>query len=348
MHRNKKANNNQNTFDAIVVGAGHAGCEAALAAARMGLKTLILTINMDKIALMPCNPSIGGVGKSQLVRELDAMGGQMAKTADKTLVQIKVLNKSKGPAVQALRAQIDKKEYEIETKKIIENTENLILKQGTVSNVLVKKDKAIGVQIESGVKFFSEAVIITTGTFLRGRIIIGKKDYNAGRMGEYPAMNLTRNLVKLGFEMDRFQTATPPRVDKRTINFLKTEIQPGDSEPLSFSFWDNEIIHGSIPSFLTYTNSKTHSIIRKNIERSPIKSGMVNTHGPRHCPSIDRKVINFPDKERHPIFIEPEGKFTNEMYLQGLTTSMPVDVQQLILNTVAGLENAKIWVCCGI
>jgi len=342
MHRNKKANNNQNTFDAIVVGAGHAGCEAALAAARMGLKTLILTINMDKIALMPCNPSIGGVGKSQLVRELDAMGGQMAKTADKTLVQIKVLNKSKGPAVQALRAQIDKKEYEIETKKIIENTENLILKQGTVSNVLVKKDKAIGVQIESGVKFFSEAVIITTGTFLRGRIIIGKKDYNAGRMGEYPAMNLTRNLVKLGFEMDRFQTATPPRVDKRTINFLKTEIQPGDSEPLSFSFWDNEIIHGSIPSFLTYTNSKTHSIIRKNIERSPIKSGMVNTHGPRHCPSIDRKVINFPDKERHPIFIEPEGKFTNEMYLQGLTTSMPVDVQQLILNTVAGLENAKI------
>jgi tRNA uridine 5-carboxymethylaminomethyl modification enzyme len=342
MHRNKKTNNNQNTFDAIVVGAGHAGCEAALAAARMDLKTLILTINMDKIALMPCNPSIGGVGKSQLVRELDAMGGQMAKTADKTLVQIKVLNKSKGPAVQALRAQIDKKEYEIETKKIIENTENLILKQGTVSNVLVKKDKAIGVQIESGVKFFSEAVIITTGTFLRGRIIIGKKDYNAGRMGEYPAMNLTRNLVKLGFEMDRFQTATPPRIDKRTINFLKTEIQPGDSEPLSFSFWDNEIIHGSIPSFLTYTNSKTHSIIRKNIERSPIKSGMVNTHGPRHCPSIDRKVINFPDKERHPIFIEPEGKFTNEMYLQGLTTSMPVDVQQLILNTVAGLENAKI------
>ena len=342
MHRNKKANNNQNTFDAIVVGAGHAGCEAALAAARMSLKTLILTINMDKIALMPCNPSIGGVGKSQLVRELDAMGGQMAKTADKTLVQIKVLNKSKGPAVQALRAQIDKKEYEIETKKIIENTENLILKQGTVSNVLVKRDKAIGVQIESGVKFFSEAVIITTGTFLRGRIIIGKKDYNAGRMGEYPAMSLTRNLVKLGFEMDRFQTATPPRVDKRTINFLKTEIQPGDSEPLSFSFWDNEIIHGSIPSFLTYTNSKTHSIIRKNIERSPIKSGMVNTHGPRHCPSIDRKVINFPDKERHPIFIEPEGKFTNEMYLQGLTTSMPVDVQQLILNTVAGLENAKI------
>jgi len=342
MHHNEKSNNNQNTFDVIVAGAGHAGCEAALAAARMGLKTLILTINMDKIALMPCNPSIGGVGKSQLVRELDAMGGQMAKTADKTLIQIKVLNKSKGPAVQALRAQIDKKEYEIEAKKIMENTENLILKQGTASNVLVKKDKVIGIQIESGVKIFSEAVIITAGTFLRGRIIIGKKDYNAGRMGEYPAMNLTRNLVKFGFKMDRFQTATPPRVDKRTINFLKTETQPGDSEPLSFSFWDKEIIHDSIPSFLTYTNSKTHSIIRKNIERSPIKSGMVNTHGPRHCPSIDRKVINFPDKERHPIFIEPEGRLTNEMYLQGLTTSMPVDVQQLILNTVAGLENAKI------
>ena len=332
----------KNKYDVIVVGAGHSGCEGALAVARLGLKTLILTINVDKIALMPCNPAIGGLGKSQLVRELDALGGQMAKTADKTLVQIKVLNKSKGPAVQALRAQIDKKEYEIEVKKVLENTDNLVLKQGTVSEILVKNDKVVGIRIESGLKFFAKAVIITTGTFLRGRIIIGKKDYNAGRMGEYPAMNLTKNLNNLGFKMDRFQTATPPRVDRRTIDFSKTNIQPGDREPLSFSLWDEEKIYDSIPSFLTYTNKKTHNIIEENIEKSPIKSGMVNTHGPRHCPSIDRKVINFPEKERHPIFIEPEGRSTNEMYLQGLTTSMPADIQQKIINTVEGLENAKI------
>jgi len=342
MNRNKVPGSDKNKYDVIVVGAGHSGCEGALAVARLGLKTLILTINVDKIALMPCNPAIGGLGKSQLVRELDALGGQMAKTADKTLVQIKVLNKSKGPAVQALRAQIDKKEYEIEVKKVLENTDNLVLKQGTVSEILVKNDKVVGIRIESGLKFFAKAVIITTGTFLRGRIIIGKKDYNAGRMGEYPAMNLTKNLNNLGFKMDRFQTATPPRVDRRTIDFSKTNIQPGDREPLSFSLWDEEKIYDSIPSFLTYTNKKTHNIIEENIEKSPIKSGMVNTHGPRHCPSIDRKVINFPEKERHPIFIEPEGRSTNEMYLQGLTTSMPADIQQKIINTVEGLENAKI------
>lgn len=329
-------------YDVIVVGAGHAGCEAALASARLGLKTLVLTINVDKIALMPCNPSIGGLGKSQLVREIDAMGGQMAKTTNKTLIQIKILNKRKGPAVQALRAQVDKKEYEIEMKRVLENTKNLTLRQGTVDKILVKDGAAVGVWIESGLLFDGKAVIITTGTFLRGRIIIGEKDYSAGRMGEYPAMNLTKNLISLGFEIERFQTATPPRVDKRTVNFSKTEVQYGDEKPLSFSFWDEEKIYQSIKCYLTYTNEKTHKIIAENIEQSPIKSGMVDTHGPRHCPSIDRKVINFPEKKRHPVFIEPEGTYTKEMYLQGLTTSMPMAIQQKIINTVEGLENARI------
>ncbi|MCG2791676.1 MAG: tRNA uridine-5-carboxymethylaminomethyl(34) synthesis enzyme MnmG [Actinomycetia bacterium] len=329
-------------YDVIVVGAGHAGCEAALASARLGLKTLVLTINVDKIALMPCNPSIGGLGKSQLVREIDAIGGQMAKTTNKTLIQIKILNIRKGPAVQALRAQIDKKEYEIEMKRVLENTKNLTLRQGTVDKILVKDGAAVGVGIESGLLFGGKAVIITTGTFLRGRIIIGEKDYPAGRMGEYPAINLTKNLIGLGFKINRFQTATPPRVDKRTVNFSKTEVQYGDKQPLSFSFWDEEKIYQSIECHLTYTNEKTHKIIAENIEQSPIKSGMVNTHGPRHCPSIDRKVINFPEKKRHPVFIEPEGTHTNEMYLQGLTTSMPVIIQQKIINTVEGLENARI------
>jgi len=328
--------------DVIVVGAGHAGCEAALAAARLGLKTLILTINPDKIALMPCNPSIGGVGKSQLVSELDALGGQMAKVADKTYIQLRVLNKRKGLAVQALRAQIDKKEYEIEMKRVLENTENLTLRQGTVNKILVKNDTVTGVSIESGLEFKAKAVIVTTGTFLRGRIIIGRKDYHAGRMGEYPAMNLTNNLISLGFKIGRFQTATPPRVDKRTLDLSKTEIQRGEEEPVGFSIWNKGGIRKNIECYLTYTNKKTNEIVRKNIEESPIKSGMVDTHGPRHCPSIDRKVINFPEKTRHPIFIEPEGENTNEMYLQGLTTSMPPEIQQKIINTVSGLENARI------
>ncbi len=329
-------------YDVIVVGAGHAGCEAGLACARLGFKTLVLTINLDKVALMPCNPAIGGVGKTQLVLELDAMGGQMGKTTNATAIQVRMLNRSKGPAVRALRAQIDKKEYETAMKNTLENTASLTLRQGIADNILVDNHMAYGVTIESGITFHSDSVIVATGTFLRGRIILGSAEYHAGRMGEYPAMNLTASIIKAGLVMDRFQTATPPRVDKRTIDFTKMSAQPGEDIPASFSFWDHEKIFPNIPSYLTYTNKNTHDLIRANISLSPIKSGMVTTHGPRHCPSIDRKVINYEDKSRHPIFIEPEGKDTNESYLQGLTTSMPAYFQQLIINTVSGLEHARI------
>jgi len=329
-------------FDVIVIGGGHAGCEAALACARLNMKTLLVTINPDKIALMPCNPAIGGLGKSQLVREIDAMGGQMALSADSTLLQIKTLNRSKGPAVQALRAQIDKKEYEINMKRTLEKTKGLHIRQGIASDIIIRNCKAAGVRMESGPEIYSRAVIIAAGTFLKGRIIIGKKDYMAGRMGEYPAMLLSVNLKKMGFIIDRFQTATPPRVDKRTIDFSSTTLQKGDGVDINFSFWNGKMAHKNIPCFLTYTNEKTHHIIAENIDKSPIRSGMVDSHGPRHCPSIDRKVINFPEKTRHPVFIEPEGENTNEMYLQGLTTSMPADIQQKVVNTVKGLERARI------
>ncbi len=330
------------TFDVIVIGAGHAGCEASLACARMGFKTLVLTINLDKVALMPCNPAIGGVGKTQLVLELDAMGGQMGKTANISAIQVRMLNRSKGPAVRALRAQIDKKEYETAMKSTLENTENLTLRQGTANRILVDSGSVQGVTVESGITFYSKSVIVATGTFLRGRIILGSSEYHAGRMGEYPAMHLTDSIKKAGLIMDRFQTATPPRVDKRTIDFSKMTIQPGEDIPASFSFWEIDKIFPNIPSYLTYTNEKTHELIRNNISLSPIKSGMVTTHGPRHCPSIDRKVINYEHKSRHPVFVEPEGKHSNESYLQGLTTSMPAFFQQLIVNTVPGLENARI------
>lgn len=335
-------NKNSGTYDVIVIGAGHAGCEAALASARMGCQTLLLTINLDKIALMPCNPAVGGIGKGQLVREVDALGGEMANNTDKSLIQIKVLNSSKGPAVQALRAQTDKKRYESEMKKTILGQPNLSLRQGIATDILATPEGVQGIVTLTGERYFCRAVVVATGTFLNGRIVIGEVEFPAGRMGEYPAVHLSDSLRRLGFTLSRFQSATPPRVDRRSIDFSRLIPQPGDDIPLSFSTRNPKKAHNQIPCYLTYTNARTHRVVRENIHRSPIKTGAIQTHGPRYCPSIDRKVINFPDKEHHPVFIEPEGRDTQEMYLQGLTTSMPVEIQEKIVQATPGLERARI------
>ena len=335
-------NKNSGSYDVIVIGAGHAGCEAALASARMGCQTLLLTINLDKIALMPCNPAVGGIGKGQLVREVDALGGEMANNTDKSLIQIKVLNSSKGPAVQALRAQTDKKRYESEMKKTILGQPNLSLRQGIATDILATTEGIQGIVTLTGEKYLSKAVVVATGTFLNGRIVIGEVEFPAGRMGEYPATHLSDSLRRLGFTLPRFQSATPPRVDRRSIDFSRLIPQPGDDIPLSLSTRNSKKVHNQIPCYLTYTNARTHRVVRENIHRSPIKTGAIQTHGPRYCPSIDRKVINFPDKEHHPVFIEPEGRDTQEMYLQGLTTSMPVEIQEKIVQATPGLERARI------
>jgi len=334
--------NKRNKFDIIVVGAGHAGCEAALAASRMGSKVLLLTINVERVACMPCNPSVGGIGKGHLVREIDALGGQIGKNTDASMLQIKVLNKSKGPAVQALRAQTDKRLYEDNMKQALKDQGNISLMEAVVSEVCVENEMAVGVKTEAGGTYFAMVIVVTAGTFLNGKVIIGDVSLSAGRMGEFPAKDLSLSFVRMGLGLERLQTATPPRADWRTIDLSKMKIQPGDDEELSFSYESTKTLRGQIPCYLTYTNEQTHKILKKFLHLSPIKTGMVKSQGPRNCPSIDRKVMNFPEKKRHPVFIEPEGRNTVEAYLQGLTSALPVRAQLEVVRATPGLERAEI------
>ena len=328
-------------YDVIVVGAGHAGVEAGLAAARMGAKTLMITINLDMIAFMPCNPSVGGPAKGIVVREIDALGGEMGKNIDKTYIQMRMLNTGKGPAVRALRAQADKVMYQREMKKTLENEPNLTLVQGMVEKLIVENDECKGVITKTGAVYRSKTVVLTTGTYLRGEIIIGDLKYSSGPNNQQPSIGLADQLKELGFDIVRFKTGTPPRVNSKTIDYSKTEIQPGDEEPRAFSYETTKFITDQLPCWLTYTNEETHKIINANLHRSPMYSGMIKGTGPRYCPSIEDKVVRFHDKPRHQIFLEPEGRNTEEVYVQGLSTSLPEDIQHRILRTIPGLEKAQ-------
>lgn len=328
-------------YDVVVVGAGHAGCEAALATAKMGAKTALITISLDMIAFLYCNPSVGGPAKGIVVREVDALGGAMGKIIDKTAIQLRMLNTRKGPAVRALRAQLDKVQYQQEMKKTLENQENLDLIQGMVEELIVEDGVCKGVITHTGAIFRGKTIVITTGTFLRGEIIIGEMKYSSGPNNQQPAIKLSENLENLGFDLVRFKTGTPMRVNSNTIDYTKTEIQPGDENPKVFSYETTEKITDQLPCWLTYTTEKTHQIIEANLHRSPMYSGMIKGRGPRYCPSIEDKVVRFHDKPRHQIFLEPEGRNTEEVYVQGLSTSLPEEVQLEMLKTVPGLENAK-------
>ena len=328
-------------YDVIVVGAGHAGCEAGLAAARQGAKTLVLTINLDMVAFMPCNPSVGGPAKGIVVREIDALGGEMGRNIDKTHIQMRMLNTGKGPAVRALRAQADKFAYQNEMKKTLEDEKNLTLMQGMVDQLIIEDGECKGVITQAGAMYSSKAVVITTGTFLRGEIILGELKYSSGPNNQQPSIKLSEHLEELGFDLVRFKTGTPPRVDGETIDYDKTEIQPGDEVPRAFSYETTAYITDQLPCWLTYTNEGTHAIIDRNLHRSPMYSGMIKGTGPRYCPSIEDKVVRFNDKPRHQIFLEPEGRNTHEVYVQGLSTSLPEDVQKEILSTIPGLENVQ-------
>lgn len=327
-------------YDVIVIGAGHAGIEAGLASARRGAKTLMLTINLDNIAFMPCNPSVGGPAKGIVVREIDALGGQMAKTIDKTHIQMRMLNTGKGPAVRALRAQADKVLYQQEMKKVIEDEDNLDIMQGMVDDLMIEDDVIKGVRTNIGTEYWAEAVIITTGTFLRGEIILGNMKYSSGPNHQLPSISLADNLRNLGFEVVRFKTGTPPRVNAKTIDYSKTEIQPGDDVGRAFSFETTEYILDQLPCWLTYTNADTHQVIDDNLHLSAMYSGMIKGTGPRYCPSIEDKFVRFNDKPRHQLFLEPEGRNTNEVYVQGLSTSLPEHVQRQMVETIPGLEKA--------
>lgn len=331
-------------YDIVVVGAGHAGCEAALAGARLGLKTVIFTVSVDSIALMPCNPNIGGSSKGHLVRELDALGGEMGKCIDKTFIQSKMLNASKGPAVHSLRAQADKQEYSKEMRKTLENTHNLTITQKEITKLIIEDNICKGVETISGSKYYAKAVILATGTYLNARCIYGEVAEYTGPNGLKSANHLTSSLLGLGIDLNRFKTGTPARVDGRTINYSVMQEQYGDDPVVPFSFdTDPESIQKEqIKCYLAYTDEKTHEIIRKNIDRSPLFSGAIKGTGPRYCPSIEDKVVKFPDKDRHQIFVEPEGLYTNEMYLSGLSSSLPEDVQHEMIRSIEGFENAEI------
>ena len=332
------------TFDVAVIGAGHAGCEAALAAARLGLRTVIFTVSVDSIALMPCNPNIGGSSKGHLVRELDALGGEMGKNIDRTFLQSKMLNQSKGPAVHSLRAQADKQSYTREMRKILENTQGLVIKQAEVAEICLTDGKVSSVLTASGARYLCRAAILCSGTYLRSRCIYGDVSNPTGPNGLQAANHLSKALIRLGIELVRFKTGTPARIDGRTIDYSKMEEQKGDENIVPFSFTTDpkKIQKEQVSCWLTYTNERTHDIIRSNLDRSPLYSGVINGTGPRYCPSIEDKVVRFADKSRHQLFIEPEGLYTNEMYVGGMSSSMPEDVQYEMIHTVPGLEHAEI------
>lgn len=328
-------------YDVVVIGAGHAGCEAALAAARMGCETLLLTINLDMVAFMPCNPSIGGPAKGHVVREIDALGGEMGRNIDKTFIQLRMLNTGKGPAVHALRAQADKFLYQQEMKETIEKQDKLTLRQAMVEELIVEDGICKGVVTKTGAKYMGKAIVLTTGTYLRGKVIMGDLMYESGPNNQQPSVKLSASLKQLGLQLVRFKTGTPPRVQKETIDFSKMEIQPGDEQPKYFSHETKPFAREQLPCWLTYTSSDTHEIINNNLHRAPMFSGAIEGTGTRYCPSIEDKIVRFSDKPKHQIFLEPEGRHTSEYYVQGLSTSMPEDVQLQMLRSVPGLENAK-------
>lgn len=332
----------EESIDVAVIGAGHAGCEASLAAARLGLKTIMLTLSLDSIAMMPCNPNIGGTAKGHLVREIDALGGEMGLNIDKTMIQCKMLNRSKGPAVHSLRAQADKKKYHIEMKKVIENQKNLRVIQTEVTKLTVNEDKSFNVYTKLGAYYRAKSVIVTTGTYLKGRIYIGELNYSSGPDGLAPANELSDSLMDLGIELRKFKTGTPARIHKDSITYEKMAEQTGDDEIIPFSFMNDEINIDQVPCYITYTTNETHELIRNNLDRSPLYGGVIKSVGPRYCPSLEDKVVKFADKERHQLFVEPEGLDTKEMYIQGMSTSLPYEVQIQMYRSMIGLENAEI------
>ena len=331
-----------NKYDIIVVGAGHAGCEAAISCAKLGAKVLLATLNVEHIALMPCNPAIGGPAKSTLVREIDALGGVMGEVADATYIQMKMLNSSKGPAVRALRAQSDKRQYMDYMRNIIENNENIYVRQACITDLLVENDRIVGAVDEFGIEYSAGAIVLTTGTSLNGRIFVGLRSYSAGRLGEKAAYGLSESLMKHGINIKKLKTGTPPRVDKRTIDYSKMDLQPGDETLHFYSFKPNRPVRPQYPCYLTRTNEETHKIIRENLDKSPMFQGLIQGVGPRYCPSIEDKVVRFSENPSHHIFIEPEGLGTYEVYIQGFSSSLPADVQVKMLRTLPGLEKAHV------